>query len=80
MAHWLYIVSASGPVGFVAWRYVPRAFLMVVGGLTKDPRRSEQCERMLILQRGDAKEILSLESTANPSPKNDPPSGRHRRQ
>jgi hypothetical protein len=66
MAHWVMILSAaSGPFGLAAWRYAPRAFLMLVGGLTKDPQRSEQCERMLILQRKDAKEILNLTAAAN---------------
>lgn len=69
MAHWMIIISAaSGPFGIAAWRYAPRAFLMLVGGLTKDPRRSEQCERMLALMRKDAKEILSLKYTASPPP------------
>ena len=70
MAHWVIILSAaSGPFGLAAWRYAPRAFLMVVGGLTKDPQRSEQCERMLALTRKDAKEILSLKYTASPPEK-----------
>ena len=60
MAHWEYIVwAASGPAGFATWRYVPRAFLMLVGGLTKDPQRSKQCAEMLRLQRKDAKDIRS---------------------
>jgi hypothetical protein len=41
MAHWEYILWAvSGPIGLATWRYAPRAFLMVVGALTKDPQRS----------------------------------------
>lgn len=60
MAHWVYILSAvSGPVGLAAWRYAPRAFLMIVGGLTKDPQRSKQCAEMLRLQRKDAKDLPS---------------------
>jgi hypothetical protein len=79
MAHWLYIpLAASGPIGIAVWRYAPRAFLQVVGGWTKNPHRSKQCERMLALQRKNAAELLSLESMANPAPENDPPSGRQR--
>jgi hypothetical protein len=61
MAHWEYVVWAgSSPVGLVAiWRYAPRAFLMLVGGLTKDPQRSKQCAEMLRLQRKDASNIQS---------------------
>jgi hypothetical protein len=60
MAHWMYVFSAvGGPVGFAAWRYAPRAFLMLVGGLTRDPQRSRQCAEMLRLQRKDAKELPS---------------------
>jgi hypothetical protein len=59
MTHWEYILLAvGGPAGLATWRYAPRAFLMIVGGLTKDPLRSKQCERMLALSRKDAKEIL----------------------
>jgi hypothetical protein len=60
MAHWLYILCAmGGSAGFAAaCRYIPRAFLMLVGGLTASPQRSKQCERMIILSRGDAKELL----------------------
>lgn len=55
MAHWVYIFSAaSGLLGLAACR----AFLMLIGGLTKDPQRSEQCERMIILSRRDAKQLL----------------------
>lgn len=60
MAHWVYIFSAvSGPIGLATWRYAPRAFLMLIGGLTKDPQRSKQCAEMLRLQRKDAKELPS---------------------
>jgi hypothetical protein len=60
MIHWVYVLSAmSGPLGLGAWRYAPRAFLMLVGGLTKDPRRSKQCAEMLRLQRKDAKDLPS---------------------
>ncbi len=61
MSHWEYIVYAvGGPAGLAAtWRYVPRAFLMIVGGLTKDLQRSKQCAEMLRLQRKDAKELSS---------------------
>ena len=46
MAHWLYIVCAmGGSAGFAAaCRDIPRAFLMLVGGLTASPQRSKQCE------------------------------------
>jgi hypothetical protein len=58
MAHWQYIVAAlNGPVGFAAWRYAPRAFLMIVGGLTTDPQRSKQCAEMVRLSRKDAKDL-----------------------
>lgn len=58
MAHWVYIVAvASGPAAFAVWR-LARAFLLIMGGLTKDSQRSMQCERMIILSRGDAKEVL----------------------
>jgi hypothetical protein len=60
MAHWVYIFSAaSGPIGFAVWRCAPRALLMLIGGLTKDPQRSKQCAEMLRLQRRDAKELPS---------------------
>lgn len=59
MAHWEYVAAAvSGGLGI--WRYGPRAFLMLVGGLTKNPQRSKQCGKMIALSRGDAKEILTL--------------------
>ena len=58
MAHWIYILwAAGGSVSLAAWRYAPRAFLMVVGGLTKNPQRSKQCAEMLRLQHKDAKDI-----------------------
>ena len=61
MAHWEYAAwAASSPIGLAAaWRYAPRAFLMLVGGLTKDPQRSKQCAEMLRLQRKDAGSIQS---------------------
>lgn len=60
MAHWDVVWAGSSPVGLVAiWRYAPRAFLMLVGGLTKDPQRSKQCAEMLRLQRKDASSIQS---------------------
>jgi hypothetical protein len=60
MAHWEYIVCAvGGPAGLATWRYAPRAFLMIVGGLTKDLQRSKQCAEMLRLQHKDAKELSS---------------------
>jgi hypothetical protein len=73
MAHWQYILWAlGGPAGFAAaCRYIPRAFLMLVGGLTTNPQRSKQCEKMIILSRGDAKELL--ERLAGSSEKNEPP-------
>jgi hypothetical protein len=59
MAHWEYILWAlSSPIGLAAWRYAPRAFLMIVGGMTSSPQRSWQCKTMVILSRRDAKEIL----------------------
>jgi hypothetical protein len=60
MAHWEYILPAvSGPLGFAAWRYAPRAFLMMIGGLTKDPQRCKQCAEMVRLSRKDAKDLPS---------------------
>jgi hypothetical protein len=60
MAHWVYILSAAtGPLGLAAWRYAPRAFLMLMGGLTTNPQRSKQCAEMLRLQRKDAKDLQS---------------------
>jgi hypothetical protein len=71
MAHWVYIVVvSSGPAAFAVWR-LTRAFLLIVGGLTKDPQRSKQCEKMFILSRGDAKEILK--SLAESPEKDEPP-------
>jgi hypothetical protein len=73
MAHWEYIVSAiSGPLGLAAWRYAPRAFLMMVGGLTRDPQRSRQCAEMVRLSRKDAKDIRSY---LTDSPDDKPPVG-----
>ena len=58
MAHWEYILPAvSDPLGLAAWRYAPRAFLMMVGGLTKDPQRSKQCAEMVRPSRKDAKDL-----------------------
>jgi len=65
MAHWVYILSAaSGPLGLAAWRYAPRAFLTIVGGLTKDPARAKQCAEMLRLLRKDAKDLPSYLAAA----------------
>jgi hypothetical protein len=71
MTHWVYILSAVGSsVLLAAWRYAPRAFLMVVGGLTKDPQRSKQCAEMLRLHHKDAKDISSylIDSPGNSKP------------
>jgi hypothetical protein len=60
MAHWVYIFSAaSSPIGFAVWRCAPKALLMLIGELTKDPQHSKQCAEMLRLQRRDAKELPS---------------------
>ena len=61
MSHWQYILCGlGGPAGFAAaWRYMPRAFLMLVGGLTRNPQRSRQCAEMIRLARKDAKDITS---------------------
>ena len=60
MSHWEYILPAvSGPLGLAAWRYAPRAFLMMVGGLTKNSQRSKQCAEMVRLSRKDAKDLPS---------------------
>ena len=62
MAHWAYILAvASGPAAFAAWR-LARALLLVVGALTKNEQISRQCERMFILTRRDAKELLRCRS------------------
>jgi hypothetical protein len=60
MAHLQYILWAvGGPAGFAAaCRYVPRAFLMLMGGLTTNKQRSKQCATMIVLSRKDAKELL----------------------
>jgi len=84
MAHWDYILwAAIGPTGLALWRYAPRAFLMLVGGLTKDPQRSKQCAEMLRLQRKDAKDLPSYlvsERRDNQPAKSRAPSARkHRR-
>jgi hypothetical protein len=78
MPHWVYILSAvSSPLGLAAWRYAPRAFLMLVGGLTTDRQRSRQCAEMLRLAHKDAKDIPSyltdLPGTVDPSPITAPP-------
>ena len=74
MAHWQYILWAlGGPAGLAtACRYVPRMFLMLVGGLTTNPQRSKQIERMIILSRRDAKDILKVQAEA-PEPAKPPP-------
>jgi hypothetical protein len=61
MAHWEYILwGLGGPAGIAAaWRYVPRALLMLVGGLTAKPQRSKQCAEMIRLSRKDAKDLPS---------------------
>jgi hypothetical protein len=70
MAHWEYILSAaSGPLGFAVWRYAPRAFLMMIGGLTKDPQRSKQCAEMVRLSRKDAKDLPSYLTAISPEDK-----------
>src|SRR5215813_13767967 len=71
MAHWIYIFSAvGGSVWLAAWRYAPRAFLMVVGGLTKDRQRFKQCAEMVRLQHKDAKDIATylIDSPGNSRP------------
>ena len=61
MAHWEYLFWAlASPVGVAtAWKYLLRAFLMIVGGMTKDPQRSKQCAEMLRLHLKDAKDMPS---------------------
>lgn len=59
MAHWIYLLAAAGPTGLAVWRYGPRAFLMVIAGLAKDPQRSKQCLEVIRLLRKDAKELPS---------------------
>ena len=60
MPHWVYILAAvGGPAGLATWRCATRAFLMLVGGLTKDAQRSKQCAEMIRLSRGDAKDLPS---------------------
>jgi hypothetical protein len=75
MAHWEYFLAAlGGPAGLAAaWRYMPRAFLMLVGGLTAKPQRSKQCAEMIRLSRKDAKDLQSylVDSTEHTEP---PPS------
>jgi len=58
MAHWEYLLSAIGStLGLAACRYAPQAFLMLMGGLTKNRQRSKQCAEMVRLSRKDAKEL-----------------------
>jgi hypothetical protein len=61
MAHWQYMLwGLGGPAGLAAaCRYVPRALLLLVGGLTKNPQRSKQCAEMVRLSHKDAKELPS---------------------
>jgi hypothetical protein len=59
MAHWIYLLAAAGPAGLAAWRYGPRAIVIVIGALTKDRERSKQCLEVLRLLRTDAKELPS---------------------
>jgi hypothetical protein len=60
MAYWVYLLAAaSGPAAVVVWKFAPRAFLMIVGGLTGSPQRSRQCAEMIRLSRGDAKDLPS---------------------
>jgi hypothetical protein len=80
MAHWQYILwGLGGPTGFAAaCRYVPRAFLMLMGGLTANPQRSKQCAEMVRLSRKDAKELPSylVESSGCQSSDHDTDQGR----
>jgi hypothetical protein len=70
MVHWVYIFSVvCGPLGVAAWRYAPRTFLMLVGGLTKDPKRSRQCAEMVRLSRKDAKDLPSYFTDSHDSGK-----------
>jgi hypothetical protein len=59
MAHWVYALPVVSSLALAMWRYAPRAFLVIVGGLTKDPQRSKQCAEMLRLMRKDAKDLPS---------------------
>jgi hypothetical protein len=74
MAHWQYVLwGLGGPAGFAAaCRYIPRAFLVLIGGLTTSPQRFKQCAEMVRLLRKDAKEIPSyfaeLSESAPPPP------------
>ena len=74
MAHWQYILwGLGGPAGFAAaCRYIPRAFLVLMGGLTTSTQRFKQCAEMVRLLRKDAKEIPSyfaeLSESAPPPP------------
>jgi hypothetical protein len=61
MTHWAYILAAaSGPAAFAVWR-LARIVLLVVGALTKSEQINKQCERMLILTRRDAKDLLKVQ-------------------
>jgi hypothetical protein len=79
MAHWQYILwGLGGPAGFAATcRYIPRAFLVLMGGLTTSTQRFKQCAEMVRLLRKDAKEIPSyfaeLSGSAPPPPTTAPP-------
>jgi hypothetical protein len=65
MAHWVYtLATVSGPAAFVVWQ-LARVLLLTVGGLTRNPRVSKQCERMLILTRWDANKILKAQADAH---------------
>ena len=70
MVHWQYILwGLGGPAGFAAaCRYIPRAFLMLMGGLTTSTQRFKQCAEMVRLLRKDAKEIPSYFTELSDSP------------
>jgi hypothetical protein len=75
MAHWQYLLwGLGGPTGFAAaCRYIPRAFLMLVGALTGNPQRSKQCAEMVRLSRKDAKELPNYLMEAPESAELPPP-------
>jgi hypothetical protein len=79
MAHWQYILwGLGGSAGFAAaCRYIPRAFLVLMGGLTTSTQRFKQCAEMVRLLRKDAKEIPSYftepSESAPPPPTTVPP-------
>lgn len=61
MVPWAYIVCTAIGSGVIAtFRYAPRAFLMIWGAMTKDPRRFRQIAEMLRLDHKDAKDIRSF--------------------